>query len=643
MDVPTGIADCVPGTWATATIGPSARYRHGGVSDGTYIYVFGGGTSTGGVLERSLAMGSSDPDLDAISQHANRQTEYPRGLLEWENIRAGRFHRLSHITENAIYDIATNTWSTGAPLPAAQTGTNVAFNNKIYNFGGNPGPQATVTIYDIASNTWSTGASMPVATTYGRSIVAGSFAYYIGGIAAATTNAVHRYDFAANSWTTVAPLQTARTSAEVMISPDGLKLFAVMGGDSTFFTGVPLAVSVEIYNIAVNSWSYGNPVVNKAAGPAGGLAGGKAMVQGGVDNTIYYDAVQVSPVVCGLAVTSTVPAVGSVVSTQPTDFVVNLSNPVQPATVQASDFTVNGTPANSFILNGAQITFHFNSTPVIAQGLQTMHIAAGAFLRDPDGSPVNEFTGTFRYDATLLAVTTTVPPVGGTFTPPAPGSYQYDVNWNEAVDPASVSTTDLTLGGTSGGNVTGVTVINANMTTRFTLNLPFGGTLTANIAAGAITDAFGNLGAAFSGNYTVQGCPPQDHYTIAQIGGSIVPGTTDIGNHGDDLVTTVALPFTYSLYGTNYTSINVSSNGNAQFTTTDTAFTNVCPLPWTTHNSTIFPYWDDQRTDAQTAARVPGGVCGIFTSVSGTAPNRIFNIEWRTVYFSGGGTAATTS
>ena len=61
----------------------------------------------------------------------------------------------AHITENAIYDIATNAWSTGAPLPAAQTGTNVAFNNKIYNFGGNPGPQTTVTIYDIATNTWS--------------------------------------------------------------------------------------------------------------------------------------------------------------------------------------------------------------------------------------------------------------------------------------------------------------------------------------------------------------------------------------------------------------------------------------------------------------------------------------------------------
>ena len=189
--------------------------------------------------------------------------------------------------------------------------------------------------------------------------------------------------------------------------------------------------------------------------------------------------------------------------------------------------------------------------------------------------------------------------------------------------------------------MTGVSVINANMTARFTLNIPFGGTLTANIAAGAITDAFGNPNAAFSGNYTVQGCPPQDHYTIAQIGGSIVPGTADTGNHADDLTTAVVIPFSYTLYGTSFTTINVSSNGNAQFTTTDTAFTNVCPLPWTTHNSTIFPYWDDQRTDTQTGcAAFPGGVCGIFTSVSGVAPNRIFNIEWRTVYFSSTTTTA---
>ena len=69
------------------------------------------------------------------------------------------------------------------------------------------------------------------------------------------------------------------------------------------------------------------------------------------------------------------------------------------------------------------------------------------------------------------------------------------------------------------------------------------------------------------------------HTAIAQIGGSIVPGTTDIGNHGDDTVTTIALPFSYTLYDQTFTAINLSSNGNAQFTTTDATFTNQC-LPW---------------------------------------------------------------
>jgi hypothetical protein len=170
-------------------------------------------------------------------------------------------------------------------------------------------------------------------------------------------------------------------------------------------------------------------------------------------------------------------------------------------------------------------------------------------------------------------------------------------------------------------------------TATFTVHFNFGGSVTASIGAGAITAVGCNPNAAFTGNYTVEGCPPQNHYDIAQIGGSIVPGSTDSGNHGDDMTTTIALPFSYSLYDQTFNAVNVSSNGNAQFTTTDAAFTNQC-LPWTTHDYTVFPYWDDQRTDAQSGCSAfPGGTCGIFTSVTGSAPNRIFNIEWRTVYF----------
>ena len=70
---------------------------------------------------------------------------------------------------------------------------------------------------------------------------------------------------------------------------------------------------------------------------------------------------------------------------------------------------------------------------------------------------------------------------------------------------ASVQTSDLTVTGNSGPTVTGVSVINGSMTARFTLHMNSGGTLAASIAAGAITDQFGNPGAAFSGNYTVEG------------------------------------------------------------------------------------------------------------------------------------------
>jgi hypothetical protein len=208
------------------------------------------------------------------------------------------------------------------------------------------------------------------------------------------------------------------------------------------------------------------------------------------------------------------------------------------------------------------------------------------------------------------------------------------VNFNQAVDAASVDVSDLTLAGNVGGSVSAVQMVNGNTTARFTLHFNFGGSVTASIGAGAITAVGCNPNAAFTGNYTVDGCPPANHYDIAQIGGSIEPGTTDSGNHTDDGTTFISFPFSYTIYDQTFNGVNVSSNGNAQFTTTDIDWTNVCPLPWTTHDYTIFPYWDDQRTDAQSGcAAFPGGTCGIFTSVTGSAPNRIVNIEWRTVYF----------
>src|SRR5262245_4201293 len=46
------------------------------------------------------------------------------------------------------------------------------------------------------------------------------------------------------------------------------------------------------------------------------------------------------------------------------------------------------------------------------------------------------------------------------------------------------------------------------------------------------------------------------NYVITQSSGaSIVPGTTDTGNHSDDVISTIVLPFIYTLYGQNYNAV----------------------------------------------------------------------------------------
>ena len=127
---------------------------------------------------------------------------------------------------------------------------------------------------------------------------------------------------------------------------------------------------------------------------------------------------------------------------------------------------------------------------------------------------------------------------------------------------------------------------------------------------------------------------PCGDLTITETGGSIVPGTMDSGNHGDDQTTTIALPFSFTLYEQSFTQLTLDSNGKAHFPGGSSVFTNSC-LPQSGATFSVYPYWDDLRTDSQSGCSAyPGGTCGIYTSVSGTAPNRIFNIEWRAVYFS---------
>src|SRR4029450_9008985 len=111
------------------------------------------------------------------------------------------------------YDNTTNTWSNVAPLPVALgQGTIGAWNGKIYVAGGFIGGTNVTNalrIYDIASNTWTSGANMPTSPgveAAAGAVVNGKF-YVMGGDDFNNgLNTTFIYDIATKAWDTGATL-----------------------------------------------------------------------------------------------------------------------------------------------------------------------------------------------------------------------------------------------------------------------------------------------------------------------------------------------------------------------------------------------------------------------------------------------------
>jgi hypothetical protein len=201
----------------------------------------------------------------------------------------------------------------------------------------------------------------------------------------------------------------------------------------------------------------------------------------------------------GMTVVATTPATGSIVSAAPTDFVIHLSDPYDPAILQASDLTVNSIAANSVTQTDAStLTFHFVVSPVTHEGPQTIGMVANALQRLSDHDPLQAFTGTFYFDTLRLHVNSVSPAAGTFFNVPGDLILQF----NEPVDPASVSIGNLVL---NVGNVTAATVSPDHTTVKYTIAGAADGTsLTVTLPAGIIRDADGNPGpdVSFSASYS---------------------------------------------------------------------------------------------------------------------------------------------
>lgn len=100
-------------------------------------------------------------------------------------------------------------------------------------------------------------------------------------------------------------------------------------------------------------------------------------------------------------------------------------------------------------------------------------------------------------------------------------------------------------------------------------------------------------------------------------GGTLVHGTVASG--GDDDEFTVQMPFVFTFYSLETDSLRLSDNGAIVFggAPTEITFSNTT-LATATLNNLLAPFWDDMDVDTG----------GLYVQTFGTAPNRVFVIEW---------------
>jgi hypothetical protein len=122
-------------------------------------------------------------------------------------------------------------------------------------------------------------------------------------------------------------------------------------------------------------------------------------------------------------------------------------------------------------------------------------------------------------------------------------------------------------------------------------------------------------------------------------------GTSRMSFQDDALSASVPLGFTFTIYGTTYTNVVLSSNGNLQFGGVPTsAFTNSNLTTTTTTNNSHFvaPWWDDLDSSG-VGFTAPAG--SLFTQTNGSAGSRVFIAQWNQWGHNndgGGGTPANT-
>jgi glucose/arabinose dehydrogenase/N-acetylneuraminic acid mutarotase len=165
----------------------------------------------------------------------------------------------------AVYDPATDTWSTAASLPgeAVENPAVVAVDGRLYAFGGSTSPfggmQTAAASYDPVEDKWTSLPAMPTARAGAAAQMVGSRIYVIGGMGAdgASLASVDVFDTGTRTWSNAGPMSIPRDNPGAAAIGGRIYVFGgrTRQANGTTAPGAGTLSSVEVYDPSTNSWA----------------------------------------------------------------------------------------------------------------------------------------------------------------------------------------------------------------------------------------------------------------------------------------------------------------------------------------------------------------------------------------------------
>ncbi len=189
------------------------------------------------------------------------------------------------LSANWAYDTQSG-WFERASLPAPREyGVAIALDGKIYLIGGYSdttggwGFRLEVDVYDVASDTWDSAAPLPAERNGFAAGAIGGKIYVAGGFGNVSPTSGLVYDPALDQWTPIADMPTNRQEGGCAVAGD--KLYVFGGYEWSPATGGPGFTTTSVYDPATDSWDVEAPLNQWRERPAGASANGRVYAIGG--------------------------------------------------------------------------------------------------------------------------------------------------------------------------------------------------------------------------------------------------------------------------------------------------------------------------------------------------------------------------